>query len=392
MTLTCYTWSTCQHTEHKNEAGEHVGITEILNEVNNPIRQQTAAYPCPACADPNGNHDGIGIRPILQASTTHSARLPMGVQMNRLFNPQVLAFQPTVAQSSDLPSDQPSIAHNNHPYSDQNDMSHHNGVHNNQSIMDQNNGLYPNLPTHSQYNNSYSNPYPFGQYTAELHNARNRFNPPGNESITHAAPYGGFNAAATEPDHFSNTADHVHGHGYAHVHAEERQGTIYYDCTEDDVEGLIVSHNSLNNYDRNHNFSSMEGMMPYNTFSPMEAVMPYGHYASTDTMVPYDSSLASMNAAKAAILKKDEHKPGEPCPDNHPNCHWHYSRWCHESPVTCRLALQAITAAFHAHGAWKDAPIGWNQVHELCVRAVAPIMCSFHAQLQRRIYGSSFDQ
>jgi hypothetical protein len=66
MKLTCYTWPTCQHTEHKNEAGEHVGITEILNEVNKPIRQQTAAYQCPACADPNGNHDGIGIRPILQ--------------------------------------------------------------------------------------------------------------------------------------------------------------------------------------------------------------------------------------------------------------------------------------------------------------------------------------
>jgi hypothetical protein len=256
----------------------------------------------------------------------------MELQMASSFNPQVTDFQPAVAQSHDLPSGQPFIAHNNDPYSDQNAASHHDDVYTNQSTIYQNNGLYHSLPTHSQYNNSQSNSYPgFGLYTAEMHDARNNLNHPGDGPINHTAPHGGFNAADTEPNHSSNAHGHTHGHG----HATERQQATYFGHPEGDVEGLIISHNSLGNHNHNHNHA------------PTEAMVPHDHFVATEVLMPHDSVLARKNAAKAAVLKKDEHKPGKPCPDGHPNCHWHYSRWCHESPVTCRSARKYLRPLVH---------------------------------------------
>jgi hypothetical protein len=261
----------------------------------------------------------------LRASTNVAASPASAAQTIRSFNPQVLAFQPTVAQNSDLYSNQPAVFHNSQIYSKP-------------STVSQNNGIYPSMPTGPQHDDSHTNSYPgYGLYTADMHNARNNINTPGEESINHTAPYGAFNTAATEPDHFSNVHSHVHSHGHTHipthVHATERQGTTYFGYPEGDVEGLIISHNSLGNH--NHNYVPTEAMVPQDQFVP------------TSVLIPYDSVLARKNAAKAAVLKKDEHKPGKPCPDGHPNCHWHYSRWCHESPVTCRSARKYFRLIAH---------------------------------------------
>jgi hypothetical protein len=268
---------------------------------------------------------------LLRASANLAASPALAAQSTSSFDPQV--------QSSDLFSTQAAVFHDSQIYS-------------NSSTVAQNNGFYPSLPTHPQYNSSHSSSYPgYGLYTAAMHDARNNFTPSGNDSIDHAAPYGAFNAAATEPTPFStaHTHNHTHGHDHvhSHVHATERQGTIYFGYPEGDVEGLIVSQNSLNNHNTNHSFSPTEGMMPYNSFGPMEAVIPHDHYAPTDAMMPYDSLLARKNASKAAVLKKDEHKPGQPCPDGHPYCHWHYARWCHEDPVTCRSARKYLRLVAH---------------------------------------------
>ncbi|KAG9647714.1 hypothetical protein KCU95_g8331, partial [Aureobasidium melanogenum] len=89
--------------------------------------------------------------------------------------------------------------------------------------------------------------------------------------------------------------------------------------------------------------------------------------------------------------KSPQHKPGKECPEENANCHWHYTGWCHKNPATCPLALQAITASFHAHGEWRHAPAGWNEAHQSCIRAENPVMCPFHAQLARRVLGSSYN-
>ncbi|KAG9581710.1 hypothetical protein KCU77_g11604, partial [Aureobasidium melanogenum] len=89
--------------------------------------------------------------------------------------------------------------------------------------------------------------------------------------------------------------------------------------------------------------------------------------------------------------KSPQHKPGKECPEGNANCHWHYTGWCHKNPATCPLALQAITASFHAHGEWRHAPAGWNEAHQSCIRVENPVMCPFHAQLARSVFGSSYN-
>jgi hypothetical protein len=66
MRLTCYHWADCSHTEHLDDEGRRVGITEILDQANRPIHEQLATHECPACNYPDSNQDGIGIRPVLQ--------------------------------------------------------------------------------------------------------------------------------------------------------------------------------------------------------------------------------------------------------------------------------------------------------------------------------------
>ncbi|KAH0353522.1 hypothetical protein KCU83_g2912, partial [Aureobasidium melanogenum] len=108
--------------------------------------------------------------------------------------------------------------------------------------------------------------------------------------------------------------------------------------------------------------------------------------------------------------KSPQHKPGKECPEENANCHWHYTGWCHSNPATCPLAreflqplvylvlayqvavtVQAITASFHAHGEWRHAPAGWNEAHQSCIRTENPVMCPFHAQLARKVHGSSYN-
>ncbi|KAH0028166.1 hypothetical protein KCU78_g3723, partial [Aureobasidium melanogenum] len=104
----------------------------------------------------------------------------------------------------------------------------------------------------------------------------------------------------------------------------------------------------------------------------------------------HHASVNSKNSTKVA-RKSPLHKPGKECPEGNANCHWHYTGSCHENPATCTLALQAITASFHAHGEWRHAPAGWNEAHQSCIRVENPVMCPFHAQLARSVFGSSYN-
>jgi hypothetical protein len=67
-----------------------------------------------------------------------------------------------------------------------------------------------------------------------------------------------------------------------------------------------------------------------------QMLVPYS--APSTEMVRYDPSIAQRQMTLP--VPKDTHKPGTPCPDGHPNCHWEYSRWCHEAPATCRSACK----------------------------------------------------
>jgi hypothetical protein len=251
----------------------------------------------------------------------------MKTQMASSFNPQVPAFHPTMAQTNNLSFSQLVVARNNDLYANQPTVSLDSRVYSNQSVMSQSSNLYPGVPTANQYNNSNSTPYSqTGLYTAEMHYAHHPFNASDNESIHHTAPYGGFNAAATEPNHFSDAHGHTYGHGHGHV--TERQQAAYFGYPEGDVEGLIISHNSLsssNNYNRN---AASASFVP-----PTTNIVPFYPFANQEYVT---SSTVS-----------DGHRPGCPCPDNHPYCHGEYARFCHNDPATCRSARQYLLPLAH---------------------------------------------
>ncbi|KAH0373219.1 hypothetical protein KCU65_g543, partial [Aureobasidium melanogenum] len=166
---------------------------------------------------------------------------------------------------------------------------------------------------------------------------------------------------------------------------------------------------STNNY-----FDAQQAIVPYASTVPHndylashqqlydsagQVVVPpfYGPTGPMDFASTAPTSGPTNQLASASInthhspknTKPPKHKPGKECPEGHPNCHWHYTDSCHKNPATCTIALQAIKASFHAHGEWRHAPAGWNEAHKSCIRVENPVMCPFHAELARSVFGSS---
>ncbi|KAG9965530.1 hypothetical protein KCU61_g1710, partial [Aureobasidium melanogenum] len=343
MNITRYRWSDCPHVQHVNDSGQPMSWVEVRDPVNRIVNTEPS-HDCPACKNPEVTHSGISIMPRVPENIRQSAP----AQTTPL-NPVVNSFTPSQAIADPRES---TTSANDHLAAQQAlGNPYQSAVHAN---------IYPAV--HQDMVNPYASTVSVDNYLTAQQAMVNPY-----ESTALAN-----NDLAIQQDMINPYALTLPTNNYLAV-----QQPLDYQYQQ-----------------QVYNSAGQTGMPSfYGPAGPMDFAGTIPTAGPTNQLAADSLHHASVNSNHNTKIagKSPQHKPGKECPEGNANCHWHYTGWCHSNPATCPLALQAITASFHAHGEWRHAPAGWNEAHQSCIRIENPVMCPFHAQLARKVHGSSYN-